>query len=184
MWWHTVTHGRRSEGETGEWSGLPVPFTLLWNMVYPALLQTIKADAHTSAASSQLNWLPRQFKWTPPFRQKMKSGLCACVITFQLASTTHMHADVRTRIPSYLKWVNTQHRPSTLWHLIPLVNNHSCHSWSIKEAAKIFANCEVGYILCITVLSVLSLETFSLSVQPLPLDGNIPTPHPYMHWEL
>jgi len=21
MWWHTVTHRRRSEGETGEWSG-------------------------------------------------------------------------------------------------------------------------------------------------------------------
>jgi hypothetical protein len=21
MWWHTVTHGRRSEGDTGEWSG-------------------------------------------------------------------------------------------------------------------------------------------------------------------
>ena len=21
MWWHTVTHGRGSEGETGEWSG-------------------------------------------------------------------------------------------------------------------------------------------------------------------
>jgi len=20
-WWHTVTHGRGSEGETGEWSG-------------------------------------------------------------------------------------------------------------------------------------------------------------------
>jgi len=20
-WWHTVTHGRESEGETGEWSG-------------------------------------------------------------------------------------------------------------------------------------------------------------------
>jgi len=21
MWWHTVTHGRGSEGESGEWSG-------------------------------------------------------------------------------------------------------------------------------------------------------------------
>jgi len=21
IWWHTVTHGRGSEGETGEWSG-------------------------------------------------------------------------------------------------------------------------------------------------------------------
>ena len=31
-----------SEGETGEWSGQPVPFTLPRNMVYPALLPLIR----------------------------------------------------------------------------------------------------------------------------------------------
>jgi len=31
------------------------------------------ADAHTSAASSRLNWRPRRFKWTRPFRRKTKS---------------------------------------------------------------------------------------------------------------
>jgi len=31
-------------------------------------------DAHTSAASSRLNWRPRRFKWTCPFRRKTKSG--------------------------------------------------------------------------------------------------------------
>jgi hypothetical protein len=46
------------------------------------------ADAHTSAASSRMNWRPRRFKWTRPFRRKTKSGFCACAITFQLASTT------------------------------------------------------------------------------------------------
>ena len=45
------------------------------------------ADAHTSAASSRMNWRPRRFKWTRPFRRKTKSGFCACAITFQLAST-------------------------------------------------------------------------------------------------
>jgi len=45
------------------------------------------ADAHTSAASSRLNWRPCRFKWTSPFRQKTKSDFCACAITFQLAST-------------------------------------------------------------------------------------------------
>jgi len=40
------------------------------------------ADAHTSAASSRLNWRPRRFKWTRPFRRKMKSGFCPCAITF------------------------------------------------------------------------------------------------------
>ena len=44
------------------------------------------ADAHTSAASSRLNWRPFRFKWTRPFRRKTKSGFCACAIVFQLAS--------------------------------------------------------------------------------------------------
>jgi hypothetical protein len=38
MWWHTVTHGRGSEGKTGEWSGQPVLYTLPRHMVYPELL--------------------------------------------------------------------------------------------------------------------------------------------------
>jgi len=42
------------------------------------------ADSHTSAAGSRLNWRPRRFKWTCPFRRKTKSGFCACAITFQL----------------------------------------------------------------------------------------------------
>jgi len=44
------------------------------------------AGAHTSAASSRLNWRPCRFKWTRPFRLKTKSGFCMCAITFQLAS--------------------------------------------------------------------------------------------------
>jgi len=45
------------------------------------------ADAHTLAASDRLNWCPRRFKSTRPFRWKTKSGFCVCAITFQLAST-------------------------------------------------------------------------------------------------
>ena len=45
------------------------------------------ADAHTSAASSRLNWRPRRFKWTRPFRRKTKYGFCARAITFQTQST-------------------------------------------------------------------------------------------------
>jgi len=48
------------------------------------------ADAHTSAASSRLNWLPRRFKWTRPFRRKTKSGFCACAIRFQTSSTRNI----------------------------------------------------------------------------------------------
>ena len=46
------------------------------------------ADAHTSAASSRLNWRSRRFKWTRPFRRKTKSGFCACAITFQTRYTS------------------------------------------------------------------------------------------------
>jgi hypothetical protein len=44
------------------------------------------ADAHTSAASSRLNWSSRRFKWTRPFRRKTKSGFCACAVTFKTQS--------------------------------------------------------------------------------------------------
>jgi len=54
------------------------------------------ADAHTSAASSRLNWSPHRFKWNHPFPRKTKSGFCACAITFQTQST---HND---RLPPYL----------------------------------------------------------------------------------
>ena len=46
------------------------------------------ADAHTSAASSRLNWHPRRYIWTRPFRWKTKSGLCVCAITFQTCSNS------------------------------------------------------------------------------------------------
>jgi len=44
MWWHTVMGGRGSEGETGEWSGKLIPFTLTRNMVYPALLPLMRTS--------------------------------------------------------------------------------------------------------------------------------------------
>ena len=46
-----------------------------------------QADAHTSAASSRLNWRPHRFKWTRPFRGKTKSGFCACAIMFRTSCT-------------------------------------------------------------------------------------------------
>jgi hypothetical protein len=46
-------------------------------------IQHYYAEAHTSSSSSRLNWSPRRFKWTRPFRREAKSGFCACAITFQ-----------------------------------------------------------------------------------------------------
>ena len=85
MWWHTVTHGRESEG--WNWRMEWVDSTLHTTSANGVSSITF-ADAHTSAASSRLNWRPCRFKWTRPFRQKTKSGFCACAITFQMQSTT------------------------------------------------------------------------------------------------
>jgi len=53
----------------------------------PQLELWLGLDAHTSAASSRLNWRPHQFEWTLPFRGKTKSGFCACAITFRTSYT-------------------------------------------------------------------------------------------------
>ena len=45
------------------------------------------ANAHTSAASSRLNWRPPPILMDSSFRRKTKSGFCAYAITFQLASS-------------------------------------------------------------------------------------------------
>ena len=72
--WNMMAHG---DAQEGKWRGY-------WRMEWVAsTLHTISehgvfsittADAHTLAASSRLNWRPRRFKWTRPFRRKTKSG--------------------------------------------------------------------------------------------------------------
>jgi hypothetical protein len=53
------------------------------------------ADAHTSTASSWLNWRPLRFKWTHTFRRKTKSDFCACAITFQTQYTDSVCSGIR-----------------------------------------------------------------------------------------
>ena len=61
-----------------------------------------------------------RFKWTRPFRRKTKSGFCACVITFQLASTCQ-HSQypshyLRTRcIQHHYRWCRTPRLPVVDW---------------------------------------------------------------------
>jgi len=60
--WNVMAHSR-SEGETREWSGKPVPFTLPRNMVYPALLPLMHTPrlpvVDWTDAPSDLNGLVR-----------------------------------------------------------------------------------------------------------------------------
>ena len=85
--WNVMAHDVTREGNWGgngrmEW----VASTFHTTSEHGVSSVTI-ADAHTSTASSQLNWCPRRFKWTRPFRRKTKSCFCMCAIKFQLAYT-------------------------------------------------------------------------------------------------
>ena len=84
--WNVMAHGDAREGKwRGNWRMEWVASTLHTTSQH-CVSSITTADAHTSVASSRLNWRPRWFKWTRPFRRKTKSGFCACAITFQLAS--------------------------------------------------------------------------------------------------
>jgi len=83
-----MAHGDAREGKWGgNWWKEWVASTLHTTSEH-GVSSITTTDAQTSAASSRMNWSPRQFKWTHPFRQKTKSGFCACAITFQMHSTT------------------------------------------------------------------------------------------------
>jgi hypothetical protein len=88
--WNVMAHGNVREGKLrGNWRMEWVANTLHTTSEHgvSSVLPTIRPDAHTSAASTRLNWRSRRFKWTRPFLRKTKYGFCACAIIFQLAST-------------------------------------------------------------------------------------------------
>ena len=91
MWiepsWNVMAHGDAREGK---WRGnrrMQWVASTLHTTSEHGVSSTTTADAHTSGVSIQLNWRPRRFKWTRPFRRKTKSGFCACAITFQTQSS-------------------------------------------------------------------------------------------------
>ena len=85
--WNVTAHGDAREGKwRGKWRMEWVASTLHTTSEH-GVSRITTADAHTSATSSRLNWSPRRFKWTRPFRRKTKSGFCPCVVTFQTQST-------------------------------------------------------------------------------------------------
>jgi hypothetical protein len=85
--WNVMAH---SDAREGKWRGNRriewVAITLHTTLEH-GVSNITAADVHNSTASSRLNWRHRRFKWTRPFRQKTKSGFCACAITFQPTDT-------------------------------------------------------------------------------------------------
>jgi len=85
--WNVMAHGDAREGKwRGNWR-MEWVASALHTTSERGVSRITTAVAHTSAASSRLNWRPCRFKWTRPFRRKTKSGFCACAIRFQTQST-------------------------------------------------------------------------------------------------
>ena len=89
--WNVMAHGDAQEGKwRGNWWMEWVASTLHTTSEH-GVSSITTADTRASAASIWQDWRPHGFKWTRLFRRKTKSGFCACVITFQLASTNILH---------------------------------------------------------------------------------------------
>jgi hypothetical protein len=103
IWWGRVqlkpdgTRWRTGGNWRGNWRMEGVASTL-HTTSERAVTSITNADAHTSASSSRLNWRPRRFKWTRPFRRKTKSGFCACTITFRKHSTIFLNVKRKTSL--------------------------------------------------------------------------------------
>jgi hypothetical protein len=78
--WNVMAHGDAREGK---WRGncrMEWVASTLHTTSEHGVSSFTTTVARTSAASSRLNWRPRRFKWTRPFRRKTKSGFCACAV--------------------------------------------------------------------------------------------------------
>ena len=97
---------RRTGGEVKgkEANGVGSQQSSAWlGTVHPVLLRSFSADPHSKKASTRLNWHPRQYKWTRPFRWKTESGFCACAVTFRLHSTPLYQLPPPSALQIYLR---------------------------------------------------------------------------------
>jgi hypothetical protein len=114
--WNVMAHGDALEGKwRGNWRMGWVASTLHTTSEH-GVTSITTSDAHTSGASSRLNWRPCRFKWTRPFRRKTKSGFCACAITFQKQSTVLLDSLQHFFISHTIDPTDLLH-PSTAPHL-------------------------------------------------------------------
>ena len=116
--WNVMAHGDAREGKWGGNWGMDWVISTLHTTSEHGVSSIITADAHTSAASSQQNWLHRRCKWIRPFRRKTKSSVCACAMTFRTQSTVYS----RRNSPPFRGNVlpsssgNTLTQPTVAWH--------------------------------------------------------------------
>ena len=95
MWWHTVTHGKGSEGEKYR---MQMVASTLHTTAEHAVSNITTADLHVSAASSRLNLRPpADLNVVVLLATKMKSVFCACAIIFETHSTACSRLGVEAR---------------------------------------------------------------------------------------
>jgi len=155
--WNVTAHGNARKGKwRGNWRMEWVASTLHTTSEH-GVPSITTADAHTSAASSRLNW--RLFKWTCPFRRKTKSGFCGCAVTFRTQSTCILQssahkasftfslwkgsADWAKRSSTTAKWPPAHAKESGVWSLFVVclltsarfeMRNSTVHSWPARQA--------------------------------------------------
>jgi hypothetical protein len=115
-----MVHGDTREGKwRGNWWTEWVASTLHTTSEHGASSITT-ADAHTSAASSRLNWRPRQFKWSRLFRWKTEVWFLRVPSRFKRGLLIHLllrvvsGTSLRTLDPS--TW--THYSTSKQWELV------------------------------------------------------------------
>jgi len=134
--WNVMAHGDAREGKCrGNWR-LEWVASTLHTTSERGVSSFTTADAHTSAASIRLNWPPRRFKRTLPFRPKRNSGFCACAITFQKQSNLNANMFVRFTY-------------KVSWYCLLLSSSARCISWAIPRVKE---------HLCYTLLHVLLIS--------------------------
>ena len=134
-----MAHGDAREGKwRGNWLMEWVASTLHTTSEH-GVSSITNTDAHTSAARSRLNWRPRRFKWTRPFRRKTKSGFCACAITFQTQSTSVCFL-IRNGQHSILFPRKTLYKPSFTNSVLPLtLHTADCTYANISRSSLLVA---------------------------------------------
>jgi len=126
------------------------------------------ADTHTSAASNRLNWRPRRFKWTRPFRRKRKSGFCSCAVTFQTQSTrtefeNQMSALYRTIFYCGVASFRADDNVAAQWPMQPSIMHFSMLlSPQIKHVSVLF--CFKNTLVPFDWISFLSLPSFLITI--------------------
>jgi hypothetical protein len=100
--WNLMARGDARKGKwRGNWRMEWVASTLHTTSEH-GVSSITNADAHTSGASSRMNWRPRRYQRTRPFRRTTKSGFCTCANTFKMQSTYLLVRYVyESKVPEY-----------------------------------------------------------------------------------